>query len=462
MNPISYRSSIDRPSITDEPFKNALRGEPPRFMTWCSPRSAGRKPKACFLMPIGPSKHLETRMTALTVDEAIDLIRDHVRLLPAERVPLFRAGGKILREAVVALEDCPAFDRSAVDGYAVLNEEKGALLRIVDEIRPGEMKSRPISPGEAVRIFTGAALPGPGLRVVMQEDTRREGTQLHVLRWDKALNVRLQGEDAQKGRTLLEDGQILESGQLALLASSGQAEPLVSRDPKILHLVIGDELVDPSSVPAPGQIRDCNSVLVDSFIRQNGGTIWGLKLPEDYRQASRMINPNEMAGVDLLLISGGASVGEHDFTEQLLVDLGFDIHFRRLKARPGKPLIFGTREGMPAFGLPGNPLAHYVCLQVYAAQALYRMRGYCQDRDFKMIGLSEPLSLNPQSAEILWPARLEWSQEGPCLKPLSWRSSGDITSLALANAVFRVPSECAHLPAGANVAFLSTSSSSML
>lgn len=402
------------------------------------------------------SEPLEMSMTPLSMDEAIELIRDQVKLLPAERVSILQADGRILREMVVAGEDCPSFDRSAVDGYAVLREECGAQLTIVDEIRPGEMKPRVISPGQAVRIFTGAALPGPGMQVVMQEDTRREGFQLQVLRRDTALNIRFRGEDAQKGRTLLESGQILESGQLALLASIGYAQPLVTRPAKVLHLMIGDELVDPAAIPAPGQVRDCNSILVESFVRQHGGAIWGLKLPEDYRQATRMISSAEVAEADLLLISGGASVGEHDFTEQLLVDFGFEIHFRRLKARPGKPLIFGTREGRAAFGLPGNPLAHFVCLQAYVAQALCRMRGCCRDCDFRPIRLTESLSLNPQSIEILWPARLEWLEDGPGLRPLGWRSSGDITCLALANALFRAPPHTSHFHAGDQVAGLAT------
>jgi molybdopterin molybdotransferase len=391
-----------------------------------------------------------------SVDEALADIRLRCAPLPPTRTPLAEAFGLVLRETVCAPDDLPAFDRSAVDGFAVRCDDSATEFRVVDSLRAGDWKPRALQPGEAVRIATGAALPGDGLQVVMQEDTQREGDLLRVLRRDTNLHVRFRGEDLRAGQALVHDGARLDAGALALLATVGHVAPLVSPRLRVLHLTTGDEIVPPNQVPRPGQVRDSNSILIRSLLRDWPCDVTHRHLPEDFETAWRVLDEGRAANADLLLVSGGASVGERDFTRALLERLGFEIVFGRIKARPGKPTIFGVNGHRVAFGLPGNPLAHFVCFHLDVATALGRLLGAAELPQFLPGKLAVELRDKPCPRETLWPARLEWTGFAPVLRPLRWRSSGDITCLAEANALIRVPAGCGVLGAEEEVEFLPT------
>lgn len=404
------------------------------------------------------SQKLETPhvVPSRSVDEALADIRSHCAPLPPTRTPLAEAFGLVLRETVCAPDDLPAFDRSAVDGFAMRRDDLSTEFRVVDSVHAGDWKPRAFQPGEAVRIATGAALPGDGLQVVMQEDTQREGEIVRVLRRDAALHIRFHGEDVRAGQPLVRDGARLDAGALALLASVGQIEPLVSPRLRVLHLTTGDELVPPHQTPQPGQIRDSNSILIRSLLRAWPCDVEHRHLPEDFEPAWRALDEGRTASADLLLVSGGASVGERDFTRALLERLGFEIVFGQIKARPGKPTIFGVNGARVAFGLPGNPLAHFVCFHLDVATALARLLGAEALPQFLRGPLAVELRDDPCPRETLWPARLAWSGTGPLLHPLAWSSSGDITCLAEANALIRLPAGSEVLVAGAEVEFLPT------
>ena len=204
------------------------------------------------------------------VTEAQELIRKHAAALAEEAVPLAKAHGRMLREPVASAEDVPAFDRSAMDGYAVLANDPAEELEVVAEIRAGQSLDRELQPGEAIRILTGARLPGPGLKVVMQEHVEARGTRIRLTKRTPAFNVRLRGEDARAGEVLLEPGALIDATAVALLASVGKATLLVSRQPRILHLTTGDEIVPPEKTPAMGQIRNSNASLIAGLCRENG------------------------------------------------------------------------------------------------------------------------------------------------------------------------------------------------
>ncbi len=391
---------------------------------------------------------------ARSLDEALADIRARCAPLPPERVPLAEAFGRVLRETVCAPEDLPPFDRSAVDGYAIRRDDAAIQFRVVDSLRAGDWKARALQAGEAVRIATGAALPGDGLQVVMQEDVQREDEVVRMLRRSDARHIRVRGEDLRQGQPLVPTGTRLDPGALALLASIGHVEPLVSPRFRVLHLTTGDEIVPPDWAPKPGQIRDSNSLLIRSLLRGWPCDVEHRQLPEDFEAAWGLLEATRVAGMDLLLVSGGASVGERDFTRALLERLGFEIVFGQIKARPGKPTIFGVNGTRVAFGLPGNPLAHFVCFHLEVATALACLLGAAETPQFLRGQLAVELRDEPCPRETLWPARLEWSGRAPRLRPLVWSSSGDLTCLVEANALVRVPAQCAALDAGAEVAFL--------
>jgi molybdopterin molybdotransferase len=427
------------------------------------------------------------RPTLKSLDEAISEIISHSRSLPAVRTPLAEALGRVLRETVCAPEDLPPVDRSMRDGYAIRADDASKTFSVVDTIHAADWKPRQLKTGEAVRVATGSAPPCGGLRVVMQEHVERDGDKLHVVRRENSTNVRLRGEEVRQGRPLVSAGTKLNAGALAILATVGNVNPLVSPRLRILHFTTGDEIVPPDQTPKPGQIRDSNSILIRGLLQNFSCDLEQGHLPEDFELAKSEIanRKSQIENADVLLVSGGASVGEKDFTRALLEQLGFEIVFSQINLRPGRPLIFGVNGSRVAFGLPGNPLSHFICFHFAVVTALAGLTGG-QPPEFLRGQLAEKLDDKPCPRETLWPARWEWrvgqtflsassgdlpvacadnantGQECPAnqqtgmsaLRPLPWASSGDITCLAAANALIRVPANCAGLSNGAKVDFL--------
>jgi molybdopterin molybdotransferase len=441
-----------------------------------------------------PAKAGTPNKTAIkSLDEAFAEIRSRCQPLPAVRVPLAEAFGRALRETVCAPEDLPDCDRSTRDGFAILRNDESGHFQIVDTIHAADWKPRELKPGQAVRIATGAPLPCESVRVAMQENVERNGDRMKILKRESALNIRRRGEDVTAGAPLVKAGARLDAGKLALLAAAGCVQPLVSPRLRICHFTTGDEIVPPDQTPKPGQIRDSNSILIRSLLQKLPCDLVQAHLPEDFELAKSELlecgdtsllssarhvasfqsadmsahSKFQISNANLILISGGASVGDKDFTHALLEWLGFEIVFSQVNVRPGRPLIFGVNGGASvpasrlvsslappaqtqiAFGLPGNPLSHFVCFHLFVATALARLVG--EDPPVFLRGqLAGKLEDTPCPRETLWPAR--WDSAG--LHPLKWSSSGDVTCLAESNALIRVPPNQGSLDADTTVDFL--------
>jgi molybdopterin molybdotransferase len=392
--------------------------------------------------------------TALhSLDGAIAEIHSRCPPLPAVRVPLKESFGRVLRETVCAPQDLPPFDCSTRDGYAILADDESGNFQIVDTIHAADWKPRQLKSGESVRVATGAALPCEKLRVVMQENVECSGDRICLARRETALNLRKRGEDMRAGQPLVRPGVRLDAGRLALLATAGCAQPLVNPRLRVAHFTTGDEIVPPGETPGPGQIRDSNSVLILGLLRHFSCDLEQRHLPENFEAAWAQLDLDRITSADLVLISGGASVGDKDFTRPLLERLGFEIVFTQVNVRPGRPLIFGLNGARVAFGLPGNPLSHFVCFHFAVAAALARLTGE-EAPKFLRGRLAATLNDAACPRETLWPARWEWNAGTPRLHPLAWASSGDVTCLAAANALVRVPANQDPLDAGAELEFL--------
>jgi molybdopterin molybdotransferase len=391
--------------------------------------------------------------------EVVSLVQRLCSPLGTERVGLSEALGRVLREAVRAPEDQPPFDRSAVDGYAVRMDEPARQLRIVDAIRAGDWKPRVLQPGEAVRIATGGALPGDNLRVVMKEEAQTEADTLTVLGGAGKRNIRFRGEEARAGQILIEAGTVLTSGTIGWLAGLGCVQPVVTRLPRALHVATGNEIVPPERTPQHGQIRDSNSALVRAFLGEWGIAPAQLCVGEDEAGIRTTLTGPPAQGVDLLLISGGASIGDHDFTLGALERAGFGVHVRRTSARPGKPLVVAQRGSTLAFGLPGNPLAHFVCLHLYVRAALEAWAGQQGRAGFQRGLLADTIAAGSHERETFWPAHRGMENGTVVLTPLPWKSSGDLTALARANALIRLPAGTGQLARGSPVDFTTTARS---
>lgn len=387
----------------------------------------------------------------LEVEEVWRLIDAQAGALPARRVLLAEALGLTLAELAIADRDAPAFDRSTMDGYAIRADDAAETFRVVGTIAAGNSRRMTLAPGETVRIFTGAEVPGDGLRVVMQEDVVREGEAIRMIRRGPGANIARRGEDVHAGETLISAGTRLTPAAVALLASIGCTQPLVVRPPRILHFTTGDEIVPPEETPGPGKLRDSNAALIRALLAAFPGEApHHAHLPDDEARAAAFVDATGPESFDVLLFSGGASVGDYDFTAKFLRRLGFEIHCSQVNVRPGKPLIFASREGRLAFGIPGNPLSHFVCFHVFIARALARLAG-------RAVPALEPAELAvaipgaPNRRVTYWPARAERGR----VTPVPWNSSGHLAALLGVDVLIRVPAEAELPKAGANVQILS-------
>jgi molybdopterin molybdotransferase len=254
----------------------------------------------------------------------------------------------------------------------------------------------------------------------------------------------------------VKSGARLDAGKLALLATAGCTQPLVSPQLQVVHFTTGDEIVPPEQTPKPGQVRDSNSILMRGLLQKFACDLQHAHLPENFEAAKQLVETFNLqpSTFNLLLVSGGASVGEKDFTRALLESLGFEIVFSQINLRPGRPLIFGVNGSRVAFGLPGNPLSHFVCFHFAVATALARLTGG-EPPKFMRGQLAEKLDDKPCPRETLWPAKWEIGPVATArLRPLAWANSGNVACLALANALVRVPANRGSVETGAEVDFL--------
>ncbi|MDD5201233.1 MAG: molybdopterin molybdotransferase MoeA [Terrimicrobiaceae bacterium] len=382
----------------------------------------------------------------IEVEEAWRLIDAFSRPLPAGRTALRDALDLRLAEAAIADRDHPPFDRSTVDGYAISMDDSSTSFKVVRTIAPGESCRIALDLGCAIRLFTGAELPASNLRVVMQEDTVREGDTLRIKNDCPGRNICHQGEDFRAGAVLIPAGTAVDAVASAMLASIGQAHPLVIRPPRILHFTSGDEIVDAEKTPGPGKIRNSNAPLIRALLsRYRPEEFRQVHLPDNESQASRLIAEADPDRFDVLLFSGGASVGDYDFTRSLLRTLGHTIHFPAVNVRPGKPLIFASRGENLAFGIPGNPVSHFVCFHLFIARALDKLAGRepASEQDAE---LASPIPGKPNRRVTYWPAIQSRDGTHCRVSPVPWNSSGHLASLLGVNALIRLDAE-AKLPA---------------
>ena len=370
----------------------------------------------------------------LSVDQVWSLIDREVSPLPPVRMPLGQSLGRRLDGEILADADMPAFCRSAIDGYAVRMGSAPGLFRVIEEVRPGMKPFVAPNAGEAVKVFTGSALPESGVGLVMVEDTDSEGDRVLTRAAATRAHLRLRGSQAKRGDVLLPAGAIVNPGTVALLASVGIAEPLVSPHVRTAHVVTGSELVPANSEPAPGFIRDSNSPLVAALLAEAGAKrTFHRHVSESVEEAVASL---ENAPSDLLLISGGASVGAYDGTMEILKRMGFVVHCSKVKSRPGKPLIFATRGTSAAFGLPGNPLSHFVCFHLFVRRAIDVMSGRSPQRTMFVRIQGEPPQPDPR--ETWWPAKVRAKEAQLVAEAIPWKDSSDLTGLAPANALLRI------------------------
>lgn len=306
--------------------------------------------------------------------------------LPPETVPLQEAAGRILREAVKAPLDLPRFDNSAMDGYAVrsadlrtANPKEPVTLRRARSLAAGEGRGGPLRPGACARIFTGAPLPPGADAVVMQEDAAVAPGRPESISFCAPArpgeNVRRRGEDTRKGGLLLEVGQRLTAGRIALLGAIGRRTVRVGRRPRVALLATGSELREAGKPLGPGQIYESNRAALAVLARQAGALPLLMPLVKDESKATRRALARAFASADLVVTSGGVSVGDLDLVKSAFGEIGGRLAFWKVAIRPGKPFVFGLWRERPLFGLPGSPASAFVTFLLLVRPALARLQG---------------------------------------------------------------------------------------
>jgi molybdopterin molybdotransferase len=314
----------------------------------------------------------------ISVEEALSRLLEPLSPLPPEQVSLIDGLGRVLAEDVAARRTQPPFAVSAMDGYAVRTEDLGKIpveLQIVAEVPAGAGFGGRVGAGEAARIFTGAPLPAGTDTIVIQEDTERDGDRVRVLEGaPRGRYVRRKGLDFSEGDVLLRAGQRLTVRDIGLLAAMNRPWLFVHRRPRIGILSTGDEIVMPGDPIGPHQIVSSNSLSLVAFFAACGGVpVSAGNAPDDIASLRRIAAAT--SGVDLLVTTGGVSVGEHDLVREALAIDGFELDFWQIAMRPGKPLMVGRYRGTPMVGLPGNPVSTLVCALLFLKPAFDRLSG---------------------------------------------------------------------------------------
>jgi molybdopterin molybdotransferase len=312
-----------------------------------------------------------------TIDEALALILDGIEPLGAARAPLAEAAGRVAASDVAAMVDLPPFDRSAMDGYAVraADTAPGVALRLAGGVAAGEVAAEALPPGTAAAISTGAALP-PGADAVLQSElaSSEDGHVTPERAIEPGRHVRYRGEDVRAGDVLVRAGERLTLPRLSVLASAGVGEVEVHRAPRLQLAVTGSELLPLGAPPEPGRIHESNGLMVGMLARRAGAEVTDLGVVPDDSEATLRAVRRGLEG-DVLVVSGGVSVGPHDHVKPAFEASGVEEVLWRVRIKPGKPMWFGRRARTLVFGLPGNPLSSIVCFCVFIEPALRRLQG---------------------------------------------------------------------------------------
>lgn len=327
----------------------------------------------------------------ITVEEARQQILERLPRLPAERVFLSQAPGRVLAESIEAPTNSPRFDNSARDGYAVRFadlEGDRPTLALVGSVAAGEMSGLQVEAGTAARIMTGAPVPDGADTIIMQEYCEVDEDAGTVTVIDKPEEgrgawVRKAGENMAKGEAVLEAGARLGAPDVGLLASFGRSVVKVARRPRVAIVSTGDELVEIDQEPGPGQIVNSNAYMLEALVHQVGGEAIVLPPAPDTEQAVRDTFEQAVQSADIVVSSGGVSVGDFDITRQVVDELTGGMNFWKIRMKPGKPLAFGTSStggrDVPLIGLPGNPNSCFVCFHQFVRPALAVMQGVARE-----------------------------------------------------------------------------------
>jgi molybdopterin molybdotransferase len=340
-------------------------------------------------------------MALLPVDEALARILAKVKIMSVESLPLADCMDRILAADVKASRDQPPFLSSAMDGYAIRFVDQNKSLKLVGVAAAGHAFNGIVKSGQAVRILTGAPLPKGADTIVIQENTRITGHVLHALETTPVgKNIRAKGLDFKSGDVLLPAGTKINARDIGLAAAGNAPKLRVRRKPRLVLFTTGDELVLPGQKPRADQIISSNSHAIDAMAKAWGAEVVNLGIIPDTLQAT-ISAINKAGNADILITTGGASVGDHDYVQEALKASGIKIGFWKIALRPGKPLMFGRKGKLRVLGLPGNPVSALVCARIFLKPLIAAMQGNSTDESIVQAQLGTSLPANDSRRDYM-------------------------------------------------------------
>ncbi len=403
-------------------------------------------------------------MVMISIEAALSIILKGVQPLPGLKVDISLIRGRVLAQDIFAPDDIPPFPNTAVDGYAVrAADTRGAdpshprPLEIIAELPAGEICRKEIGRGEAVRIMTGAAIPKGTDAVVMVEDCReapgagRRGRTVMIKKEvKKRENVRRAGESVRKGDLVLRRGKVLRPPEIGMLAALGYPEVKVIPPPRVALISTGNELMEIGRRLAPGKIRDCNRYSLAAAVERYGGRPVIFGRASDRDEELKAVFKKALSS-DMIITSGGVSMGRYDLVGKVMEEMGGKIEIRKVRMKPGKPLVFGMIGGKPFFGLPGNPVSVLISFLQFVRPALLKMQG---KRKLKKPVVEAVLSRDlPEKTDRVHLVRAVLTRKGGVnyARPTGPQGSGILRSLVLANALLIIPPNRGPLSRGEKV-----------
>ena len=319
----------------------------------------------------------------ISVEKALQTILARFYPLPLEKSNILAAQGRVIGEDIIAGRNIPPADNSAMDGYAVRHTdtanaaaENPVILKIIEDIPAGKVPRKKLNRGEAARIMTGAIIPCGADAVIRQEDTRKNGQNVSIfVSAEKGRDIRFAGEDVKKGELVIPRSTLLRPAQIGMLASLGHSLVSVYRRPHVAIMATGDELVNIHKDPPAGKIINSNSYALAAQVLACGGVPIMMGITRD-KKSALLKKFKKALSADLIISSGGVSVGDFDFVKDVMGEMGNSMHFWQVAMRPGKPLAFGAIESVPLFGLPGNPVSVMVSFEQFVRPCLLKMQGH--------------------------------------------------------------------------------------
>jgi molybdopterin molybdotransferase len=376
------------------------------------------------------------RIKMIPIEEAEEILNRITCRPETEEVPLMESLGRVLGQDIVSRISMPPFDKSAMDGYAIRSDDDSKTFKIVEIIAAGSVPVKTINKGECAKIMTGAMVPPGADRVIKVEVTEEKDGMMTMTGEDKRENICYLGEDVKPGDMILKAGHLIRPPEVGIIASMGLNSVNVYKRPAVGIVTTGSEIKEPGRELGPGQIYNSNAYSISAQVKQTGALVKYEGIVSDQVEIIKQKIKKLLTETQMILISGGVSMGDYDYVPQILTDLGVQLHFDQVAIQPGKPTVFGTRGDTLVFGMPGNPVSTFIVFEVFVKPVLYRTMGFnytptiikgIMNKDFKR-------KRTVRTAYI--PVRFNKENK---VEPLEYHGSAHLTALSTANGLLKVP-----------------------